>query len=114
MLLTYMITTANISDAKSPSNGWAILLGLLNGLFYGAVFLPRLVGLIYPDAALNFSATPAFESFILLIRESFETVADVAGSLWTLIEPARPIVILLILLLIVVGAASTIRGGARA
>ena len=98
VLIVYGITGTYVR--KSPSNGWAILYGIGNGLLFAAVFLPRLGALLVPEA-LDVST-----------RSTVDILLDLVGSggVWTVVEPVRPIVILVLLILIVVGAASTIRG----
>lgn len=106
VILTYVITTSAI--VKSPHNGWAILLGIGNGLVYASVFLPRLVGLFRPDL-VQLDQPFLLNTLTGLIRTAFTVIWSVIEDFWALVEPVRPFVILLLLILIVVGAASTLR-----
>lgn len=106
VILTYVLTTSGVT--KSPSNGWAILLGLGNGLLYASVFLPRLIGLVRPDQ-VQLDEPVILETLIGLIQTAFSVIWNVITEFWTAVEPVRPFVILLLLILIVVGAASTLR-----
>jgi hypothetical protein len=106
VILTYVITTSGVK--KSVSNGWAILLGLGNGLLYASVFLPRLIGLVRPDQ-VQLDEPVILETLIGLIQTAFSVIWNVITEFWTAVEPVRPFVILLLLILIVVGAASTLR-----
>ena len=107
VIMTYLIT--NWVIAKSPSNGWAILIGLLNGLLYASVFLPRLLALFRPDL-VEIDQPIVFDTMVGLVRTTMTLVANVLSGFWTLVEPVRPFVILAFLILLVVGAASTLRG----
>ena len=107
VILTYVFT-ANLVK-KSPHNGWAILVGLLNGLLYASVFLPLLLVLFRPDL-VTIDQPIILETLFGLVRTSFALFWNVVAGFWALAEPYRPFVILLLLVLLVVGAASTLRG----
>jgi hypothetical protein len=107
VIVTYLITNKLVSP--SPSNGWAIVLGLMNGLLYASIFLPRLLALFRPDL-VQIDEPIIFETMVGLLRTTMALVANVLSSFWTLVEPIRPFVILAFLILLVVGAASTLRG----
>lgn len=107
VIVTYLATNALIP--KSPKNGWAIVVGLLNGLLYASVFLPRLLALFRPDL-VQIDQPIIFETMIGLLRTTVTLITNVINSFWTLVEPIRPFVILAFLILLVVGAASTLRG----
>ena len=46
---SYALSNVMIDDKKSLRNGWAILFGVLNGLFFAVAFGPSLVALFAPD-----------------------------------------------------------------
>ncbi len=107
VIFTYIFTTSLVR--KSPSNGWAILVGLLNGLLYASVFLPRLLVLFRPDL-VQIDQPIILDTMVGLVRTSFSLFWNVLAGFWQLVAPARSFVILLLLILLVVGAASTLRG----
>jgi hypothetical protein len=109
----YALSNVMIEDKQSQRNGWAILFGLLNGLFFAVAFGPSLIALFAPDGdssvvdedGLNLSA---------LLASGLEVIWDGISSLWDLIASAGNLGLLLLLTALLVLAAATIRGGAKA
>jgi hypothetical protein len=110
---SYALSNIMIPDNKSLHNGWAILFGVLNGLFFAVAFGPSLVALFAPageftvvdDEGLNLSG---------LLSGGLQMVWDGIASLWRVVTAAGNLGLVLLLTLLLVLAATTIRGGAKA
>lgn len=120
LVLTYWFTSAKIPSAKSRRDGWAILLGVLNGLFYASVFLPRLLALAFGLAGsaagtpLTTPTTVPTVSFFGLLANGVRLILNSLASLWLLIAPQRPMAILLLITLLLLIASLSIRRSAGA
>lgn len=109
----YALSNVMIDDKKSLRNGWAILFGILNGLFFAVAFGPSLVALFAPegeftvvdDEGLNLSG---------LLRGGLELLWGGISSLWSVVDSAGNLGLVILLTLFLVLAATTIRGGAKA
>ncbi len=115
-ILAYLITGWAIPDKKSEKNGWAILLGILNGFFFAMVFLPSLGALFSSgDSAgdIDVNVDVSMNLFSLIGRGA-ELLWDMVLGLWGLISPLGSVGILIILTGILVLAAMSIRGDAKA
>jgi hypothetical protein len=110
---SYALSNMMIEDKNSQRNGWAILFGVLNGLFFAVAFGPSLVALYAPDGeftvvdddGLNLSG---------LLSGGLQMVWDGISSLWGVVTSAGNLGLVLLLTLLLVLAATTIRGGAKA
>jgi len=105
VVLTYILTTIFMSVVK---NGWAILVGLLNGFLYAAILLPRLVGLVVPDAEIN-PVTSSTNAFFVLIGSTIDLLLSAFGSIWDVIKPAAPVTFLIFVIILIVVATSSLR-----
>lgn len=91
-------------------DGWSIILGMINGLVFGAILLPRLLAPLVPD--LDTSELITNIGILDLMSGSLDILGDGLDSLWVLVEPQSGIVLLmLITLLLLIAATSTRRGG---
>ena len=111
---SYALTNVMIEDKKSQRNGWAILFGILNGLFFAVAFGPSLVALFAPDGEFNVTDESGGLNLLGLITGGLQLIWDGIQSLWGVIAAAGNLGLVLILTLLLVLAASTIRGGAKA
>jgi hypothetical protein len=109
---TYAITNVAVQDKDSPRNGWAILFGILNGLFFGVAFVPSLVALFAADGTLP--AVGADLNLLDLIGGGLGLLWNGLSSLWTLVESAGSLALIIILTLVLVLAAGSIKGSAKA
>lgn len=106
VIFAYVIGTVYVKS--SPSNGWAILIGIANGFVYASVVLPRLFALINPGA-VDLGEPIILDSLMDLIRAAWTSIAGVISGLWSSVGSLQPYLLLLFLILLVVGAASTLR-----
>jgi hypothetical protein len=110
---SYALSNVMIDDKRSERNGWAILFGILNGLFFAVAFGPSLVALFAPDGefrivddgGLNLSG---------LLGGGLGLVWDGISSLWGVVAGAGSLGLVILLTVFLVLAATTIRGGAKA
>jgi len=110
---TYALTNVMILDKQSHSNGWAILFGLLNGLFFAVAFGPSLVALLSPNGQFTVVDDNGLQLSELL-KSGLQMIWDGISNLWALILSGGNLALVTILTLLLVLAASTIRGGAKA
>lgn len=106
VILAYVFSSILVK--KSDSNGWAILIGIMNGFLYASVFLPRLVSLIDPNAIV-LDQPIMVETLFTLLDAAWTSITNVASMIWSSLGALQPYVLLLLLILLVVGAASTLR-----
>ncbi len=101
VLFTYFVTNRLIPDKKSESNGWAILLGIANGLFLASVFLPRLVVLFAPEVLYYTPETAVTgdgrASIASFLRNGVFLISQAISHVWALFEPIRPLALLILL-----------------
>jgi hypothetical protein len=110
---SYALSNTMIEDRQSNRNGWAILFGILNGLFFAVAFGPSLVMLFAPegeftvvdDEGLNLSG---------LLGGGLQLAWDGVSSLWGVVSSAGNLGLVILLTVLLVLAATTIRGGAKA
>jgi hypothetical protein len=107
---SYALSNMMISDNKSQRNGWAILFGVLNGLFFAVAFGPSLVALFAPEGeftvvdeeGLNLSG---------LLGGGAQLIWGGISSLWSFVSAAGNLGLVILLTAFLVLAATTIRGG---
>lgn len=112
VILIYLGTNWVVSDEKSRSNGWSILLGMLNGLFFAIIFLPGMFALFSSEGSV-----PESEGGIDLLGmlgKGLQLVWDGIVAAWNLLTPLGPTGILLLVTGILVLAAISIRSSAKA
>jgi hypothetical protein len=115
VIVTYGLTNKLISDKDSKSNGWAILWGIANGLFFASVFLPRLVLLFIPTETNPQTASQQLTetgrgSIMSFLSTGFQIVRDTISSFWASLGDLQPYVLLLLLTLFLILVYSSIRG----
>ncbi|MCB0113424.1 MAG: hypothetical protein R2873_22985 [Caldilineaceae bacterium] len=107
LLLTYFITGKVVKGAKNKSDGTAIALGLLNGIFYFSIFLPMLSSIFLNQLGVA-AAVPA-DGATFVLRSALEVINEGLGSLWGELDTQQPLVIVLFLTLMLVAVANTLR-----
>ncbi len=115
VLVTYGLTNKLVTDKDSKSNGWAILWGIANGLFFASVFLPRLVLLFLPaepspQQAGQQLVTEGRGSVMSFLSTGFQIVRDTISSFWAGLGDMQPYVLLILLTLFLILVYSSIRG----
>ncbi len=117
LFLAYIISSPKYLGKKSKGNGWAIILGMLNGLLYATILLPRLVTLLQPVDAVEAAgegAAAGLAGFLGILGGGFALLSESVGGLWEIFEPSQQSLILLILLtLFLLLVANSLRGGTK-
>lgn len=110
---TYALSNVMIEDKQSHRNGWAILFGLLNGLFFAVAFGPSLVALLSPNGQFTVVDDNGLK-LSELFTGGLQMLLNGIGNLWGIILSGGSLALVVILTAVLVLAASTIRGGAKA
>jgi hypothetical protein len=117
-VLTYILTNNVVQDKNSPRNGWAVLFGTLNGLFFALAFIPSMMAIFAPEGTTATTATAANGegdfNFFTMLGNGLQLLWDGLSGLWGLVDGLGSLGLLILLTLLLVLAASTIRGGAKA
>lgn len=116
LFLAYIISGPKFLGKKSRGDGWAVILGILNGLLYATILLPRLVTLIQPVqvAEATDGATGSISGFMGVLGGGVGLLRNSLGGLWQIFEPSQQSLILLILLtLFLLLVASSLRSGTK-
>lgn len=103
LLFTYWLTSKPGFVSKSKHDGWAAVLGIVNGLFLTSVLLPRLVTILSVSGGVLSADTDdgaPLAGLLGLVGAIFSTIFDFLGNFWLFIQPQRAIVLLLLLLII--------------
>ena len=107
---SYAISNVMIQDNKSVRNGWAILFGILNGLFFAVAFGPSLVALFAPDGEFSVVDEDGL-NLSGLLGGGLQLIWDGISSVWSVVLSAGNLGLVILLTLLLVLAATTIRGG---
>ena len=112
LFVAYIISGSKLLGKKSKGDGWAILLGVSNGLLYAAILLPRLVALLQSaDVVVDGTSGTGISDFLGILRGGFNLLRESAEGIWTFFEPSQQSLILLALLtLFLLLAANSLRG----
>jgi hypothetical protein len=112
LLFTYLITGRFVRNARNRSDVSAILIGILNGLFYFSIFLPVLASILWPTVAPG--VMQPGDGAGLVLRSTWNVLGESFARFWVAVDEQQPLVVVLFLTLLLVAAASTLRGsGAR-
>jgi hypothetical protein len=106
LLLTYWLTGRFVRSPKNRSDSMAILLGILNGIFYFSIFLPLLVSIFLPEAT---EAVEAEDGAGFVLRNTLGVINEGLGDVWGTVGDQQPLLIVFFLTLILVLIASTLR-----
>ena len=110
---SYALSNVMIEDKMSKSNGWAILFGILNGIFFAVAFGPSLVAVFAPDGEFTLVSDNGL-NLSGLLGGGLQLILDGIGSLWGVVSSAGNLGLVILLTAFLVLAATTIRGGAKA
>jgi hypothetical protein len=109
IVFTYFVT--NRAVRKSPSDGWAALLGVLNGLVFATIFAPLLTSLIFPNTTIQ---GPVIQLPVLsFVGNIWQQLTNLATRVWTALGPAATNVFFLAIVFLVFLAAFTLRTSAK-
>jgi hypothetical protein len=113
----YWYTSQPEERKKSKSEGWAALIGVINGLFLTSVLLPRLLAILSMQQALVQSTAPIgtvtgapLSGLLGLLGAILRAIGSFLVGFWNYIAPQRPLVLLILLILILALTAYTLRG----
>jgi hypothetical protein len=113
-VLTYILTNTMVQDKNSVRNGWAVLFGVLNGLFFALAFLPSLLAMFAEGGAVPAPDGTVDVDLSMILSGVLRLLWNGIAGMWTLVLSFGSLGLLLMLTLLLVLAASTIRGGAKA
>jgi hypothetical protein len=110
IVVTYFLTNRLVR--KSSHDGWAILLGVLNGVVFAMIFAPLLTSLIYPDVTIEgpISQRPVLNFFGNLWLQ----ITTLMSRVWAALGPAAENVFFAAIVFLVLLAAFTLRSSTRA
>lgn len=95
------------------SAGWAVLIGIANGLLFASVFLPRLVALVAP-ANVDYTNLATRANLFGVLGSGFGLLFETARALWASVGEQAPLVLLILLTIFLAVAAGTLRPRPRA
>jgi hypothetical protein len=107
LLFTYWLTGRAVRSPKNKSDSSAILLGLLNGIFYFSIFLPMLSGIFL--RRLGAADAVAEDGATIVLRSALDVINEGVGSVWGELDTQQPLVIVVFLTLVLVAVANTLR-----
>lgn len=105
VVLTYLLTNRYVR--KSKKDGWAAIVGVLNGLVFGSIFAPLLTALIFPDIPIQ---GPVVQLPVLgFLTNIWGQIALLAARTWEVLRPVATNVFFLAVILLILLAALTLR-----
>jgi hypothetical protein len=108
--LAAVVSTYFISNnlvRKSKKDGWAAILGVLNGLVFASIFAPLLTALILPGVPIQ---GPVVQLPVLgFIGNVWQQISNLAARAWVVIQPIATNVFFLGVTLLILLAALTLR-----
>lgn len=109
VVFTYIVT--NHFVRKSKSDGWAVLLGILNGMVFATIFAPLLTSLIFPNTTIQ---GPIIQLPVWgFVSNIWQQITSLLSRVWTALGPAAANVFFLSIVLLVLFAAFTLRSNAK-
>ena len=112
VIFAYLVSSRPFFTKDRRHNGWAALVGVLNGYFFLAVLLP-LLNALYDAGGGQISEAP-LRGFVGLIVTTLNYLVDVFRRFWAWVSPINPVVLLFVLTLLLALIAMSLRRGARA
>lgn len=105
IVITYLLSSRFVR--KSKKDGWAAILGVLNGLVFASIFAPLLTSLIFPNVTLQ---GPAIQLPVLtFVGNVWQQVRGLIVRLWDVIQPVATNVFFISVILLILLAAFTLR-----
>lgn len=108
VFFTFFFVIRILKPGSYGNVGWAILLGIANGLLLAYVVLPRLAGIFLPPG-VSFDVLVRQGSIARAVTNSFRLIWESFLAFWRIIEPIAPVFILVSVTLILILAASTLQ-----
>lgn len=106
LILAYVISNQKPFAKGSKSDAWAVLLGIVNGLLYAAILLPRLATLVQTPTDGEGTISNLFD----VLGRALELLRGSLGNVWDAFQPGQRSLLLLVLLTIfLLLAASTLK-----
>lgn len=106
LILAYVISNQKPFAKGSKSDAWAVLLGIVNGLLYAAILLPRSATLVQTPTDGEGSISNLFD----VLGRALELLRGSLGNVWDAFQPGQRSLLLLVLLTIfLLLAASTLK-----
>lgn len=107
LLIAYWATGRFVRSGRNRSDFSAMLLGVLNGIFYFSIFLPLLASIFLPEVVSGAIAPEAGASLVL--RNSWQVLGNSFASFWVAVDDQQPLVVVLLLTVTLVAVAGTLR-----
>ncbi len=112
VIFMYFFTHMVIPDSRSKSNGWSLLIGMMNGLFFALIFLPGL-STLFTGGGSEMQAQDSMD-LMSMVQAGGQLLFDAASGIWQAIYPFGPNSMLIIVTGVLVLFALSISGGSRA
>lgn len=113
LILAYVISNLSPIAKASKSDFWSIFLGIINGLFFATILLPRLATLVQPNNVAP-GESAGVTNLFGLVGGALNLLRGNFGGLWGLLaNDQRSLVLLIFLTIFLLLAASTIKGAPK-
>ncbi len=105
VVLAYLLSDRFVK--KTKGDGWAVLVGVLNGLIFASIFAPLLTALIFPDVPIQ---GPVIQLPIFgFLGNIWQQVSELLVRTWGALQPVASNVLFIGVVLLVLLAALTLR-----
>jgi hypothetical protein len=111
-LMSGQLKTGSPAPPDARLWGWAVILGIANGLLYASVFLPRLIALL-GGANINVPQNLDEANALQILGSGLRIIFDNLLLLWNSIGDQAPLALLIIITLFLVIVAGTLRGSKK-
>lgn len=105
VVATYILT--NNLVRKSKKDGWAAILGVLNGLVFASIFAPLLTALILPGVPIQGPVVQL--PVISFVGNIWQQISNLAARAWVVLQPVATNVFFVGVTLLILLAALTLR-----
>jgi hypothetical protein len=105
IVFTYVLTNELVR--KSKKDGWAAILGVLNGLIFASIFAPLLTALILPGVTIQ---GPVVQLPVLtFVGNVWQQLSELALRAWSVLQPVATNLFFLGIVLLILLAGLTLR-----
>lgn len=112
VFITYILTSRPFIARNSRRGGLAALMGIINGLFFLTVLLPKFNALY--DLGVGEVTDAPLRGFVTLLAATLNFLVDAFLSFWNWLAPPNALALLIVLTVLLALTAMTLRRGARA